>query len=388
MADIKGSITYFDIKEFGFYRLRQKKEPEYIEGTISSIINSLESWLNGKTFCNTIPWDTDTNQQRTKMYCRSYETNATTGDIVLVLWKAVGDKNGSVHGAYANSNVGSDTNDDLSTGSDVAGEDVIWGQPCYYWIIPEKNKIASIKFANSTTDSDSLCHYIKAFVDYRATIPNKKESERTYIHHISNREIRVKSVTFESTDTNNKTFRTNFKMRIQQHKEASSSLNYSRLAEDVTHIVYRDTISTTITDTRPAWAQVFDTIGSALGYQIPATRGQRHIEVIVDANPTGTELTDLVARYAEEHNNTSDWNNIGLKLGGRSESTTWLDEFVLTDELIISQVDNEIYTANQLLRAITAQRTRLIAKISSTSTTDESESEDVNEMVLQTTAEA
>ncbi|MCG9619377.1 hypothetical protein L1D56_05240 [Vibrio diabolicus] len=386
MADIQGSITYFDLKEFGFYRLRQKKAPEYIEGTISSIISSLESWLNGKTFRNTIPWDADTNLQRTKMYCRSYKTNATTGDIVLVLWKAVGDKNGNVHGAYADSNVGSDTNDDLSTGSEVAGEEVIWGQPCYYWIIPEKNKIASIKFANSTTDSDSLCHYIKAFVDYRSTLPNKKESERTYTHHISGREIKVKNITFESTDANNKAFRTNFKMKTQQYKKASSSLNYSRLAEDVTHIVYRETISATIADTRPAWAQVCDTIGSALGYQTPATKGQRHIEVIVDATPNGTELTDLVNRYAEEHDDTSDWNNIGLKLGGRSESTTWLDEFVLTDELIISQVDNEIYTAEQLLTAITAQRARLVEKIGTTSTTDESE--DVNEVVHPKTAEA
>ncbi|TOG64600.1 hypothetical protein [Vibrio parahaemolyticus] len=387
MADIKASITYFDLKEFGFYRLRKKKTPEFIEGTIGDVVTSLEGWLDGKTFRNTIPWDADTNQRRVKMYCRSYKTNTITGDTILVLWKAVGDSNGNVHGAYANSNVGSNTTDDLSTGNEVAGEEVIWGQPCYYWLIPEKNKIASIKFANSVADTDSLCHYIKAFVDYRGNFANKEVSERTINHHTSGRAINIKRVTFTAQDENGNTFHTSFKMRAQQYKKASSTLNYERLADDVTHIVYRDTISATVADTRPSWAKVCDTIGSALGYQTPPTRGQRHIEVIVDASPTGSELTALVDRYSEEHDETSDWNNIGLKLGGRSESTTWLDEFVLTDELIIGQVGNEIYTAEQLLRAITAQRTRLVEKIGTTPTTTE-ENEETDEATTPTAAEA
>ncbi|MBE3811130.1 hypothetical protein HJ206_16585 [Vibrio parahaemolyticus] len=236
-------------------------------------------------------------------------------------------------------------------------------------------------------DTDSLCHYIKAFVDYRGNFANKEVSERTINHHTSGRAINIKRVTFTAQDENGNTFHTSFKMRAQQYKKASSTLNYERLADDVTHIVYRDTISATVADTRPSWAKVCDTIGSALGYQTPPTRGQRHIEVIVDASPTGSELTALVDRYSEEHDETSDWNNIGLKLGGRSESTTWLDEFVLTDELIIGQVGNEIYTAEQLLRAITAQRTRLVEKIGTTPTTTE-ENEETDEATTPTAAEA
>lgn len=376
MANIKASITYFDLKEFGFYRLRKGKDPEYLDGTIPSVMASLEKWLDGKKLRNTIPWDAETNPRRTKVYCRSYKVDPNTGDTVLVLWKAVGDSSGNVHGAYAGSDVGSDTADDLTTGTDAAGEEVIWGQPSYYWIIPEKNKVASIKFASSIADTDSLGHYIKAFVDYRGEFPNKKVSERTIHHAKSGRDIKIKKFTFEYKDEKDHVFHANFRIRTQLFKKASSSLNYNRLAEDVTHIVYRETISAKVDDSRPSWVQVFDTIGSAMGFKTPPLKGQRHIEVVVDASPDGEELKQLAERYAEEHDEMSDWNNIGLKVGGRSESTMWLDEFVLRDELVVAQADSEVYTAEQLLIAINAQRTKLIDKIDTKNAENEEMVED------------
>lgn len=72
----------------------------------------------------------------------------------------------------------------------------------------------------------------------------------------------------------------------------------------------------------------------------------------------------------------SDWNNIGLKVGGRSESTMWLDEFVLRDELVVAQADSEVYTAEQLLIAINAQRTKLIDKIDTKNAENEEMVED------------
>lgn len=390
MADIKGTVTYFDLTEFGFYRLRRKKElNEYISGDVPQVITSLLSWLDGKTVCNTIPWDAETNQRRTSMYCRSYAIDEDTGDTVLVLWKDVGDSSGNVHGAYANSDVGSDTNDGLTSGSEVNGENVIWGQPCYYWLIPEENKIASIKFTSSIADTESLCHYIKAFVDYRGNFPNKRMSERTVANAKSNREVKIKTFTFVHEDAKGKEYRTNFKIKSKMYKKASASLDYERLADEVTHIVYRETISASVTDTRPLWSKMFDKLGAGLGFQAPPTRGSREVEVIVEANPTPAELRGLVTKYGEEHDETSDWNNIGLKLGGRSESTTWLDEYVVRDELIVPQVDNEVYTAEQLLRSIKAQRTRLVSELAAdTSVAANDESGEESEDEQSCTAEA
>ncbi|GHA19614.1 hypothetical protein [Oceanisphaera arctica] len=380
---IKASITYFDLKEFGFYRLRQGKNPEHIDGTIPDVVASLVMWLEGKMLVNTIPWDVDTNKRRTKMYCRSYKVDSITNDTVLVLWKAVGDSSGNVHGAYASSDVGSDAFNEVITSAGEPGKEVIWGQPCYYWIIPEENKVASIKFANSIADTDSLGHYIKAFVDFRGDFPNKKFSERMMTHPLSGREIKIKSFTFEYKDEKDKIFHAKFKMRTQLYKKASSSLNYVELAKDVTQIVYRDTISAKIDDSRPSWAKICDVIGPAMGIKAPPLKSERHIEVIVDASPNGEELTSLIEKYTEEHDEDSIWNNIGLKVGGRSETTIWLDEFVLRDELNITKVDSEVYTAEQILVAINAQRKRLINKIttkkSEVSVEEEIEAEEVVE---------
>lgn len=373
MSKIKATITYFDLKEFGFYRLRQGKEPEYLDGTIPEVLSSLSNWLDGKQLRNTIPWDTDTNQKRTKVFCRSYKIDPSTNDVVIVLWKAVGDSAGNVHAAYANSDVGSDTSGDLTTSKDAAGTEVIWGQPCYYWIIPNENKVASIRFANSIADIDSLCHYIKAFVDFRGHFPNKKASEFSFYHPVSNREVKVKKFTFEYEDENKKTFSANFKIRTQLYRKASSTLNFNQIAKDVTQIVYRETISAKEDDSRPSWVKMFDILGSAIGNNKPPLSSQRHIEVVVDASPDGDELTELVERYNEKYDDAIGWNNIGLKLGGRNESTMWLNEFVLRDELLIDKIDSEIYTSEQLWKAISEQRQRLINKIDNKAPSETSE---------------
>lgn len=52
----RGLITYFDIEQFGFYRLRQKKVGEPLDIDTDDLLLRLSDWLTGKQFQNTVPW--------------------------------------------------------------------------------------------------------------------------------------------------------------------------------------------------------------------------------------------------------------------------------------------------------------------------------------------
>ena len=71
--------------------------------------------------------------------------------------------------------------------TNVRGQDVIYGQPMYYWYIPEHNLIASVKFPHSLADSEGVSHYIKKCIDLRIDHPRKKLTENTIFNHHFNK---------------------------------------------------------------------------------------------------------------------------------------------------------------------------------------------------------
>ncbi|EQA1074244.1 hypothetical protein AT515_004884, partial [Escherichia coli] len=102
-----GSITFFDINAFGFYRLKRKaKDLDYKYGSLEGIFSEFDTWLNGKTIEETIPWDVNINPLRSKTYCRGMAIDPRTKDIVIVLLRAVGDGSGNLHGVKMGAAVG------------------------------------------------------------------------------------------------------------------------------------------------------------------------------------------------------------------------------------------------------------------------------------------
>ena len=77
---------------------------------------------------------------RSKTYCRGVAIDPQTNDIVVVLLRAVGDGSGNLHGVKMGSAVGAGESETVKAGTDVKGDKIIWGEPCYYWIIPEHSR--------------------------------------------------------------------------------------------------------------------------------------------------------------------------------------------------------------------------------------------------------
>ncbi|MCX9489762.1 hypothetical protein IG511_12575 [Vibrio cholerae] len=382
MSDIKATLTYFNFDHFGFYRIRQGKIGEFSHGTIEEIFTDLKSWLNGKSLKETLVYNTNEITRKNTIYCRSFERNETTGDIVMILWHAVGTRSGGVGGAFADESLASNSNQTLVSGTEIDGKEIIWGQPSYYWVIPSHNKLVSIKLPNSHIDTPVFCQYIKSFVDYRRPCATKKESIRTFTHPKSSNEVKTKTVTFEQTSGDGKTtFSLTFKAIAKQYKKETASADLATLSSKVTHVVYRQTIEKSVKDDRATWVKLFDKISNLFGADSegPTTSETSNIELIVEAKPTPESIQEMLDDYTQEYCE-GEWYNIGLKQDGRTGPTTWLNEFVIKDEIYLPSAKNEYYTAKEVLTVLNQHRDRLVSALNVTVSGQEQKSSSIEEL--------
>lgn len=361
MDQDRGLVTFFDIEECGFYRLkRNSKDPEHKFGTLTEVLEDLCSWLNGKKIEQTLPWDPVKAPLRAKTYCRGMAVDPLTKDSVIVVYRAVGDHAGSIHGIKEGTKVGPDANETIVAGAEHDGDKIIWGQPCYYWFIPEHNKFASIRFPHSSADTGRLASYVRDHVNNNSLFGRRKQREILRENpKDSTRPIRstVTTFPFEEGDESCNCL---FKFKARELKFNTLKEDLDGIHGQITHTVIRDTTRSFIEDTRTPLLK----IGSAY---LPSFFGDSHtsqlpkkIEVIVDGSPSIDELH----RLFEIRDEDSSWNNIGFKIDGPGSGTTWLSEYTVKTELVIHDSSGEDhYSPELVLNKIKSVRQRLLSQI-------------------------
>ncbi|HHF0511618.1 TPA: hypothetical protein ACPHTW_000888 [Vibrio antiquarius] len=362
----RGLITYFDVEKFGFYRIRKNKEGEPLDTDVNDLLSRLNQWLEGKQFQNTVPWGGKASSFN-KIYCTSYYLDPDTKDMVLVLYKSVGAENGGVKGIKLDSPVGQDSNATVASADGLSANEVAWGQVMYYWFIPSENKIASIKFLDSVCDINALAQYIREWVKYRCDKHVGVENET--VRQAADGTKRV--VITRKTYKHEKGFSFCFKFVAKQFRRRTGVENLDSVFSKVTHLVFRSTVNVGTGDRR-GFTKIFDKYLKFFSFSAPEKTddngiltGTKEYEVIVNESPTQSELEEIFKLYHEEYDETNIWDNVGLKINGRSKDTLWLDEYVVKDELFMSkkELHKDVYSAKQIMQQLKVNRDKFIAPL-------------------------
>lgn len=356
MAEESGRLTFFDVCKAGFYS-SDKHELQTITNIVD-IVQELCEWVNDRDFEETVPL-LDDSRLRKKVYCRGIHRDEGTGDFFLVLWKSELDGNGNLQGVAPNSKVGANSNKVVVLTEDMTdGINYIWGKACYYWYIPSLQKIASIRFPHSNTDAYLFERYLRDFVNFRMDHFGRKESEVTKPNP-GGKDIKYKVVTFESDDGES---RARFLFETKQYMKKSGRETIKKIRQSITHIVIRDTIGAIVSDKRAWWAKAFDKF-PILKDDVPATKREKQIELIIEETPTEKQIDELFDFYDDGYSVGSSWNNIGFRQDGKQGQTKWLDEYVLRDYInaTYSVESKEHFSAEKLSEILLAKREELIA---------------------------
>lgn len=235
-----GYINFFNINKCGLYRLFGPA-PNGLE--LTETFTKLMEWSSERNFSATNPWDPKKHRNKTACYCHKIHKDPSTGDFLLILWKGESDKHGPLYGITVNAD--GTTEKAIKQTQSNAKKEMIWGRPCYYWIIPEIGCVASIKFPNSRCDSAMFQDWVTGCINYRVSLPEYKKYET---------EKGLVRVHFPDDEDNPFKYSFQFDLTIKTLSTASAKM--TELAEKVTHIIRRETVSIKNVDKRRGWANI------------------------------------------------------------------------------------------------------------------------------------
>ncbi|WP_406609292.1 hypothetical protein [Agarivorans sp. JK6] len=356
----KGSISFFEVQQFGFYSTKEHKAV-YEEGTMESFIGSFCDWVKGRDFNQTIPWDTKAHPKRTQIYCKSISQDPITKDTLLVLWRRFGDDSGKVSGIAPDAKVGSDANDSIKIDPKVKGQSAFLGQPMYYWFIPSRNVIATINFSHSSAMTKDVCDYIKRCLDYRIDHPRKKVNESEGVNPNTSKAIIRKFITYMSQDSK-RAMRS--KIHVSTKELNSDKANAARLAQRISHIVVRDTISTQKSDDKDSFFNLWSKVKGKKTFS-------KHVEIIEEATLSESEVAEIIEVHNKEYNPLDKWNNVGFREAG-NDTTRWFNKYVSREQILLEPLaeNHTYYAADIILKELTRLREDLLVQIPSEESKD------------------
>ncbi|RLL52304.1 hypothetical protein D8Y20_07260 [Mariprofundus sp. EBB-1] len=339
MIVIDGHMNFFKVNKCGLYKANLNK-PFGCE--LEETIDLIGEWIMGKPLQATIPWDPSSKTSVPKCYCKDFYKDEDTGDFLLVLWKSDSDSAGTIWGAEEDKAAGAGKVIEYT--NKYGGKKVIWGRPCYYWIIPSLNTVVSIKFDHSVCDAIMFSDYISSAVENRVKHSNKNKTQT------ATGQIRL-SFSDDKTPYN---YRYRFDMGLRSL--LTSSVELKSLVSSVTHIIKRETVLVDVQNKRGGWVRTLNKFLPKVSLN-PKMK-QRHIEVKAEASPTVEEIKDIIEKYAKENRKPKDWNNVGFL--NKDGQTTWADRYRLHSSIKVAVDNVNVFGASQLYDEIRGKRDMII----------------------------
>ena len=336
-----GHLNFFKVNKCGLYKVNDNNTYGL---ELSETFDLIQDWVGTKSLALTIPWDPKENPNRSKCYCKDIYKDENTGDFLIMLWKSDTDSTGSLLGASEDGEIGSSSV--VKYTNSYRGKKVIWGRPCFYWVIPELETIVSIKFDHSICDSELFQDYVHSSITNRVKHSKrvKNKTEKGYIR-LSN-----------TDDDDLYKYMYRFDMKLRSLETTHTELG--KLIPKITHIVRRETIIINPNDARADWLKTFSTL-------VPFVSGKkntrtRQIEIKAEAKPSLNEVKEIIEKYSSEDREKRLWDNVGF---ATDKGITWVDKYRMRDILNVPSEDYSTYSAAYIYEQISHKRKEFISPI-------------------------
>lgn len=341
---IQAHLNFFRIDQCGLYKHGDDQAAGLgAQETFELIYN----WVAGKPMEDTIPWDPrGSASNRPNCYCHDMYKCEDSDEFAFVLWKSEAGSVGSILGAQAEAQTGQSQVVEYT--DNYKGKPVIWGRPCYYWIIPKLNTIVSIKFDHSVCDSNMLQLWIEKCITNRVQHPNKQKTTT------NSGQVRFEFQKSFEDDQQRYAYRFTANLRSLETGHA----RIAELANRVTHLVRRETIKLNVgIDERKTWVKLFD--------KIPHVRAKpkaktRQIEVRAEAKPTAQEMKKIIETFAQEHRRPSEWDRVGFDT---DTGIVWVDSYRLHQQVPFNVQKDSVLTAVELFDRLSSLRNNLLGPV-------------------------
>lgn len=150
-------ITFYSLTRCGFYPWGMQK-PWF--GGISDIFSQLEQWGKDTELSLTKVLDPAPDDDQLPVYLMGITTIGD--DFVFACWNEVPSADGAITSLSKTSKVS-----EPQVHQNTLSPDTIPGYATYFWVVPSKNVIASVKFLGTTSGMAAMGDYIKKFISLK-----------------------------------------------------------------------------------------------------------------------------------------------------------------------------------------------------------------------------
>lgn len=353
----KGIITFFEVSHDGFYkRDTPDSDGEKVAGSMLETLGLLGQWVNQRGFTATLPWDLESKKNKTPIYTKNVYTDPITNDSLFVFWKGDLEQEENKNGIKADAKTDANSKDSVLVQKGVDRDKVIQGSPMYYWFIPEKNLIATIQFPHSNSSSEEVFSYIKKCIDYRINVSDTKVEKKFTTRERDGEIGTVKIPHFISKHDDKRIY---FKFNARVKFQNSNSVNISSLSKEITHIVVRDVISTTVKEDKSAPFQLLDLVFGKKNNKV-----KREVEIIEKRTVTVNELQKLLDVHKEQINSENEWCDVGFMIEG-SSGAKFFSSYINRPRFLINKSLSvgSYYPAEQVLKLLLRERDDLLSVV-------------------------
>lgn len=339
----EASINFYRIAKCGYFK-HGGTEPEFC--SLPDVLHELTAWVKdgGKTLGETCTYKIEDGEEGLHTYCFDVVKANPTGEYIVTTWNESPSSQGNFASVNATSKVGE---------ADVSLTEIppqhIPGYATYFWFIPDRDLLATIRFHHAVNGHQNLCRYMKEFLAKWTSHVVENEDDDEVDHSIAG--YRKDE---ESDLLNLNPMFKSFLLRKPGKIEF--------LTENREHIrtIYRKNV---LNPQSQVDASLLNKMLVKLGIQDPPAL-QHDIKVKYEFNhtPEEAELDSIIAEWENEHE--SKWDDVGFKLKGDDE-IHWLSHSLAkrTIELDVVRENAEIINAESLLQAVHQNRQTLLQEL-------------------------
>ncbi|MGL4191788.1 MAG: hypothetical protein ACRCRU_04275 [Vibrio sp.] len=330
-----------------------------MKGDLKEALDKVTEWAKKRDFSGTLPFDSASHPQRTHIYFKDCEISPENGDRLIVFCKAFKNDEGKLSGFVQDAKVGSTNGDVIQVEKNAKGKKLIYGEPMYFWYIPEKNLIASIKFPHSIVSTNDMCWYIKRSLDNFIPDDNKIVHNSTKYNQFAGEDLDYKNVTYKSPCGE---YSMKFSFKTKMKELTVDDISPDNLAPYITHLVIRETISSE----KEIEANSALSLWNKVNKKRTSTKAKKHVEIIEEATITADELRGILTLYNDEYDNSSSdgfaWNDIGFRTNDE-DTTKWFSNYVDRRKITLDpsqKIEDSYYPATVVMDTLQDVRESLL----------------------------
>lgn len=330
---IEARITLFDISTCGYYGYR-KSDHRFC--TLEETLKGIQGWSNGKPLLQTKTFEVQDGQDLHPVYL--FDINSIKNNWLITTWNETSAYESGVASVQGSATVGKATVDltDVGPGS-------IPGFPTYFYIIPSRNLLASVRFQHIWTCQQELREYIKSYLELFSPYvvlgkteknthsiigykpPGDEELDSSIIPRFETREIRNPG-------------------KLDQIREKYDSIN-------------KITRKTTLDLNQQADLTLWQKMLAKASLTRHAGTGQKiKIKYDVNSKVTRKELDHMIESW--ENNRARTWDDYGVTYRGGPSTPDWFSHSIATTkiELKVKQISEAQVDPASLLKALEENR--------------------------------